>query len=93
MNTVREIKTAILSTNLTNDEINELSMALRFARGQLSKQVKRSLRVGSTVQFTGRNGLTQGTLTKVAIKFATVKVGMINWRVPMNMLTLAEETV
>jgi len=86
MNTVREIKTAILSTNLTNDEINELSMALRFARGQLSKQVKRSLRVGSTVQFTGRAGLTQGTITKVAIKFATVKVGMTNWRVPMNML-------
>jgi hypothetical protein len=86
MNTAREIKTAILSTNLTNDEINELSMALRFARGQLSKQVKRSLRVGQQVQFTGRAGLTVGTLEKVAIKFATVKVGYTNWRVPMNML-------
>jgi hypothetical protein len=86
MNTVREIKSAIMSTNLTNDEINELAMALRFARSQLGKQVKRSLRVGQQVQFNGRAGLTVGKLTKVAIKFATVQVGYTNWRVPMNML-------
>jgi hypothetical protein len=86
MKTVREIKSAIVSSDLTNDDLNELVMAIRFARSQLVKEVKRSLRVGDTVQFNGRNGVTQGVLTKVAIKFATVKVGYTNWRVPMNML-------
>ena len=89
MKTVREIKSAIVSSDLTNDDLNELVMAIRFARSQLVKEVKRSLRVGDTVKFTGRNGVTQGTLEKVAIKFATVKVGYTNWRVPVNMLEAA----
>lgn len=89
MKTVREIKSAIVSSDLTNDDLNELVMAIRFARSQLVKEVKRSLRVGDTVKFTGRNGVTQGTLEKVAIKFATVKVGFTNWRVPVNMLEAA----
>jgi len=89
MKTVREIKSAIISSNLSNDDLNELVMAIRFARSQLVKEVKRSLRVGDTVKFTGRNGVTQGTLEKVAIKFATVKVGFTNWRVPVNMLEAA----
>ena len=89
MNTVRQIKSAIISSNLSNDDLNELALALRFARSQLVKEVKRSLRVGDTVKFTGRNGVTQGTLEKVAIKFATVKVGFTNWRVPVNMLEAA----
>ena len=62
MKTVREIKSAIISSDLTNDDLNELVMAIRFARSQLVKEVKRSLRVGDTVKFTGRNGVTQGTL-------------------------------
>ena len=89
MKTVREIKSAIISSDLTNDDLNELVMAIRFARSQLVKEVKRSLRVGDTVKFTGRNGVTQGTLEKVAIKFATVQVGLTSWRVPMNMLEAA----
>ena len=89
MKTVRQIKSAIISSNLSNDDLNELVMAIRFARSQLVKEVKRSLRVGDTVKFTGRNGVTQGTLEKVAIKFATVKVGFTNWRVPVNMLEAA----
>lgn len=86
MNTVREIKSAILSTNLTNDDLNELVMAIRFARSQLVKEVKGSIKVGGTVQYNGRNGLTRGTVVKIARKFATVNVGLTSWRVPMNML-------
>lgn len=89
MNTVRQIKSAIISSNLSNDDLNELALALRFARSQLVKEVKRSLRIGDTVKFNGRDGVTYGVLTKVAIKFATVKVGYTNWRVPMNMLEAA----
>lgn len=86
MKTVREIKSAIISSDLTNDDLNELIMAIKFARSQLVKEVKNTIRVGATVQYNGRNGLTRGTLEKIARKFATVKVGTAMWRVPMNML-------
>ena len=93
MKTVREIKSAIISSDLSNDDLNELVMAIRFARSQLVKEVKGSIKVGSTVQYNGRNGLTRGTVVKIARKFATVRVGLTSWRVPMNMLSLPEETV
>lgn len=86
MNTVREIKSAIISSDLTNDDLNELYMAMKFARSQLLKKVKGSLNVGCAVQYNGRNGHTQGTLVKIARKYATVKTGNGMWRVPMNML-------
>ena len=86
MNTVRQIKSAIISSNLTNADLNELVMAIKLVRSQLVNEVKSTLRVGATVQYTGRNGLTRGTLEKVARKFAVVKVGPTSWRVPMNML-------
>lgn len=89
MKTVREIKSAIISSDLTNGDLNELIMAIKFARSQLLKEVKGSLRVGGIVQYNGRNGLTRGTLVKIARKFATVQVGLTSWRVPMNMLEAA----
>lgn len=84
--TPTQIKAALISGVFSNDEINEIAMAVRFARSKLTKQVKQSLRVGDQVKFNGRNGVSVGQLTKVAIKYATVKVGYTQWRVPMNML-------
>lgn len=84
--TPTQIKAALISGVFSNDEINEIAMAVHFARSKLTKQVKRSLRVGDQVKFNGRNGVSVGQLTKVAIKYATVKVGYTQWRVPMNML-------
>jgi hypothetical protein len=86
MNSVKEIRSAIINSNLTNDDINDLAQAINYARAQLRTQVKRSLIVGDTVSFKDRHGVYVGTLTKVAIKFATVKTDKGNWRVPMNML-------
>jgi hypothetical protein len=89
MNTVRQIKSAIISSNLSNDDLNDIVQAITYARAQLRNQVKRSLTVGNTVKFNGRNGVQIGTLTKVAIKFATVRTNQGNWRVPLNMLESA----
>jgi hypothetical protein len=86
MNTVREIRSAIINSNLSNGDLNDLIQAITFARAQIRNQVKRTMTVGSRVQFNGRNGLVVGTLKKVAIKFATVETNMGNWRVPLNML-------
>jgi hypothetical protein len=86
MNSVKEICSAIINSNLSNSELNDLIQAITFARAQIRTQVKRTVTVGSRVQFNGRNGLVVGTLKKVAIKFATVETNQGNWRVPMNML-------
>lgn len=86
MNTVREIRSAIINSNLSNSDLNDLNQAITFARAQIRNQVKRTVTVGNKVQFSGRNGLVVGTLKKVAIKFATVETSAGNWRVPLNML-------
>jgi hypothetical protein len=87
MNSVKEIRSAIVNSKLTNDDLNEIIQAITFARAQLRNQVKRTMTVGSRVQFSGRNGIVTGTLKKVAIKFATVETNMGgSWRVPLNML-------
>ena len=82
----KEIRSAIINSNLTNDDINYIAQAINYARAQLRTQVKRSLIVGETVTFKDQRGVYVGTLTKVAIKFATVKTNQGNWRVPLNML-------
>jgi hypothetical protein len=85
----KEICSAIISSNLSNDDINDIAKAVNYARAQLRNQVKRSLIVGDTVKFNGQRGVYVGTLTKVAIKFATVKTTQGIWRVPLNMLESA----
>jgi len=85
---IKEITNAIMFDNLTNDELNSITDALRFARSQLTQKNKSALRVGDTVKFTSnRNGMTyKGDITKIAIKYVTVKTGNLLYRVPANML-------
>lgn len=86
---IKEIKNAIMFDGFTNDELNGIADAVRFARSQLTQMNKRALRVGDTVQFTStRNGVThKGAITKIAIKYITVKTGgNLLYRVPANML-------
>jgi hypothetical protein len=90
MNSVNEIRSAIITSGLSNDDLNDIAQAITYARSQLRTQVKRSLTVGNTVKFKDRHGVySVGTLTKVAIKFATVKTNQGAWRVPLNMLEAA----
>jgi small-conductance mechanosensitive channel len=67
--------------------------AVKFARARLTEQSKRSLRIGDNVNFNssklGRN--VTGVVTKIAIKFVTVKTAQGAWRVPANMLTKIED--
>jgi hypothetical protein len=88
MLTIKEINNAIMSGSFTNDELNSVIDAVKFARANLAKTVKRSIHVGANVEFTSsKTGrLTRGFVTKVAIKYVTVNTGMGLWRVPANML-------
>ncbi len=49
---VKEINSAIMFGNLTNDELSTVIDAVKFARAQLAQQKKRSFSVGDSVKFT-----------------------------------------
>jgi hypothetical protein len=94
VSTVAQVNAAILAGSFTNEQLNSIGDAIRFARAQLANQVKFTLVKGSKVKFTNsRSGQTiLGTVDKVNRKFILVRenkpgalVGSV-WRVPANML-------
>jgi hypothetical protein len=88
---IKDINSAIMFGNLTNDEINSVVEAVKYARAQMTKQKTRAFRVGDAVKFTSnRNGITYtGTVNKVKIKYVLVKTGSSVFNVPANMLEAA----
>jgi len=90
---IQQINSAIISGNLSNEQLSSVIDAVKFARSRLTQAIKFSLRVGDNVNFTssktGQNFT--GVVTKVAIKYVTVKTISGLWRVPANMLTKIED--
>jgi len=88
-----QIKFEIMGSKFSNDQLNEIVDAVKYARARLTERNKRGMRLGDQVSFnsskTGR--VMQGTVEKIAIKFVTVKTNMGLWRVPANMLTIVEK--
>ena len=64
---IQAITSAIKFGNLSNDDINAVVDAVKYARAQRTKLQTRALRVGDVVKFTSnRNGITYtGTVRKV----------------------------
>lgn len=85
---IKEINTAIIHGTFTNEELSSVLDAVKFAKTLLGSKNKMMLRVGDNVNFTssktGRN--VTGVVTKIAIKFVTVRTVDGLWRVPANML-------
>lgn len=94
---IKDINSAIMFGNLTNEQLNSIGDAIRYARAQLTQQKKRELSVGDSVKFRNSRtgGVTYGTVSKIAIKYITVREQKPNnlftslWRVPANMLEAA----
>ena len=90
---ISQINTAIIQGTWTNDQLTSIIDAVKFARARLTEQSKRSLRIGDNVNFTssktGQNYT--GLVTKIAIKFVTVRTAQGLWKVPANMLTKIED--
>ena len=90
---IDRINSAIIQGNLTNDELTTVIEAVKYARSRLQKQVKNALIIGDNVNFTssktGQN--VTGVVTKIAIKYVTVKTLQGAWRVPANMLSKIED--
>lgn len=85
---IKAINAAIVSGIYTNDELNSIVDAIKYARSQLTKKTTRALFVGDTVKFTStRNGVTyQGKVEKIKIKYVLVATPQGRYNVPANML-------
>jgi len=88
-----QIKFEIMGSKFSNDQLNEIVDAVKYARARLTEQNKRGMRLGDQVSFTSsKTGrVMQGTVEKIAIKFVTVKTMTGLWKVPANMLTIVEK--
>lgn len=88
---IKEINSAIMFGNLTNEQLNSIGDAVRYARALLTQQKKRQFRVGDAVKFTSnRNGVTyQGVVDKVKVKYILVRTPNSLFNVPANMLEAA----
>jgi mevalonate pyrophosphate decarboxylase len=95
MATIQEINSTIIGGAFTNDQLDSIMMAVKFARSQLATKAKFTFRAGSQVKFTSsKTGhIVLGTVEKVNRKYIIVrengKAFGGNWRVPANMLQAA----
>jgi hypothetical protein len=94
VSTISSVNHAIISGQFTNDQLDSIIMAIKFARNQLATKAKFTLVKGTKVKFTSsRTGQPiLGTVEKVNRKFIVVRENKANalvgslWRVPANML-------
>jgi small-conductance mechanosensitive channel len=93
MRTVQEINQAIMFGDFTNEQLISMIDAVKWRRATLAKLTKASLALGDNVNFTSsKTGMNiTGVVTKIAIKYVTVRTAQGLWKVPANMLTKVEE--
>lgn len=94
MSTIQEINSTIIAGVFTNEQLDSIQMAIKFAKNQLVTKAKFTLVKGTNVKFTSsRDGQTVlGTVEKVNRKFIIVREtgkAFGTWRVPANMLSAA----
>jgi ribosomal protein L35AE/L33A len=86
----QEISRALITGQFSNEELIQITEALKFTRAQLGQRTKASLAMGDNVSFhnskQGRDYT--GTVVKIASKFVTVRTVNGLWRVPASMLTV-----
>jgi len=90
---IQTVNAEILQGNFTNEQLSSIIDSVKYARSKLTRQSIRSLSIGDNVNFNstklGHN--VTGVVTKIAIKYVTVKTVSGLWKVPANMLTLIED--
>lgn len=94
MATIQEINRTIISGEFTNDQLNSIMAAVKFARNQIANVNKFTLVKGTQVKFVNsRTGQTVvGTVEDVKRKFIHVRENTSGrltsgvWRVPASML-------
>jgi hypothetical protein len=89
---IQDVNSAIMFGSFSNEQLESITSAVRYRRGQLGKETKRALAPDDVVRFTNpRSGRThQGSVVKIKLKNVLVREGITMWNVPANMLTVAE---
>ncbi len=89
---IQAINSAIITGTWSNQDLESMIDAVKFARSRLAQTMKFQVRAGTKVKFhsTKRNQTFTGTVTKMAQKYATVATAQGNWRVPANMLEIVD---
>ena len=87
--TINELNQAIMFGEFTNEQLNSLQMAIKFARAKLGKKNKYAFGVGDSVRFDSRGVRYVGVVQRVLVKNVVVKTSIGTYRVPANMLEAA----
>jgi hypothetical protein len=88
---INTINGAIMRGGYSNDDLNSIMDAVKYARSKLGRAKLRAFGVGDSVKFTSnRNGkVYKGVVEGVKIKNVIVNTAMGRFRVPANMLESA----
>jgi len=91
--TIQQVNSAIMQQTWTNDQLNSMGSAVKYARAQLGRQTVRELRMslctrdGVLVRFVDRSGrYITGTVLECKLKNVIVECGRTRYRVPASML-------
>ena len=88
---VDTIITELMSGTLTNDDIERVAQALKHARAQVGREVKRQLAPGASVKFyhPKQNFYIAGTVNRIKQKYVLVDTAKGRYNVPANLLEMA----
>ena len=88
---VNHIVTELMSGTLTNDDIEQVTQALKYARAQVGREVKRQLAPGASVKFyhPKQNFYIAGTVNRIKQKYVLVDTPKGRYNVPANLLEMA----
>jgi N-acetylmuramic acid 6-phosphate (MurNAc-6-P) etherase len=85
---VNQIVTELMSGTLTNDDIEKVAQALKYARSQVAKTIRRQLSPGVSVKFyhPKQNFYIAGTVNRIKQKYVLVDTAQGRYNVPANLL-------
>jgi hypothetical protein len=88
---VNQIVAELMSGALTNDDIDQVTQALKYARAQVGREVKRQLAPGASVKFyhPKQNFYIAGTVNRIKQKYVLVDTPRGRYNVPANLLEMA----
>ena len=88
---VNDIVSTLMSGTLNNEDIERVAQALKFARAQVGKSIKRQLSPGVSVKFyhPKQNFYIAGTVNRIKQKYVLVDTPQGRYNVPANLLETA----
>jgi hypothetical protein len=85
---VDQIVAELMSGTLNNDEIEQVAQALKYARAQVGRTIRRQLTPGVSVRFyhPRQNFYIVGTVNRIKQKYILVDTAQGRYNVPANLL-------